>query len=50
MNLDAGYWDFFWPQLVQGLSLSLLFVPLTTITLDGTRRQSRSATRRASTT
>jgi MFS transporter, DHA2 family, multidrug resistance protein len=35
MNLDAGYWDFFWPQLVQGLSLSLLFVPLTTITLDG---------------
>jgi DHA2 family multidrug resistance protein len=35
LNLDAGYWDFFWPQLVQGLALSLLFVPLTTLTLDG---------------
>ena len=35
MNLDAGYWDFFWPQLLQGLALSLLFVPLTTLTLDG---------------
>jgi DHA2 family multidrug resistance protein len=35
LSLDAGYWDFFWPQLVQGLALSLLFVPLTTLTLDG---------------
>ena len=35
LNLDAGYWDFFWPQFVQGLALSLLFVPLTTLTLDG---------------
>jgi MFS transporter, DHA2 family, multidrug resistance protein len=35
LNIDAGFWDFFWPQLVQGLALSLLFVPLTTLTLDG---------------
>lgn len=35
LNLQAGYWDFFWPQLVQGLALSLLFVPLTTLTMDG---------------
>jgi DHA2 family multidrug resistance protein len=34
LNLYSGYWDVFWPQLVQGLSLALLFVPLTTITLD----------------
>ncbi|HUY12507.1 MAG TPA: DHA2 family efflux MFS transporter permease subunit [Terriglobia bacterium] len=34
LNLHAGYWDFFWPQLVMGLSLGLLFVPLTTITMD----------------
>ncbi len=32
LNLNAGYWDIFWPQLLQGTSLGLLFVPLTTIT------------------
>ncbi len=34
LNLDAGYWDLFWPQFIQGLGLGLLFVPLTTITMD----------------
>src|SRR5437763_4547905 len=24
LSLDADYWDFFWPQFIQGLSLSLL--------------------------
>ena len=33
LNLNAGYWDFFWPQFLQGLALSMLFVPLTTITM-----------------
>ncbi|MGC1904218.1 MAG: DHA2 family efflux MFS transporter permease subunit [Candidatus Acidiferrum sp.] len=33
LNLSAGYWDFFWPQLEMGLSLGLVFVPLTTITM-----------------
>ncbi len=33
LSLDAGYWDFFWPQFIQGVALSLLFVPLTTITM-----------------
>jgi MFS transporter, DHA2 family, multidrug resistance protein len=32
LNLSAGYWDIFWPQLLQGTSMGLLFVPLTTIT------------------
>jgi len=32
LNLNAGYWDIFWPQLLQGASIGLLFVPLTTIT------------------
>jgi DHA2 family multidrug resistance protein len=32
INLNAGYWDVFWPQLLQGTSMGLLFVPLTTIT------------------
>jgi DHA2 family multidrug resistance protein len=40
LNLDAGYWDVFWPQLVQGISLALLFVPLTTITMDPIPRES----------
>jgi DHA2 family multidrug resistance protein len=33
LDLNAGYWDFFWPQFIQGISLSFLFVPLTTITM-----------------
>ena len=34
LNLNAGYWDFFWPQFFQGVSMALLFVPLTTATMD----------------
>ena len=33
INLNAGFWDIFWPQFLQGVSLSLLFVPLTTVTM-----------------
>ena len=32
LNMNAGYWEIFWPQLLQGTSMGLLFVPLTTIT------------------
>jgi DHA2 family multidrug resistance protein len=34
LNLQAGYWDVFWPQLVQGIGMSLLFVPLTTVAMN----------------
>ena len=34
LNLSAGYWDIFWPQFIQGMSLGLIFVPLTTISMD----------------
>ena len=34
LNLTAGYWDIFWPQFFQGLALSMVFVPLTTISMD----------------
>src|ERR1039457_5521325 len=34
LNLNAGYWDIFWPQFVQGAALAMLFVPLTTATMD----------------
>ena len=37
LNLQAGYWDYFWPQLVQGFAMAFLFVPLTTLTMDGIR-------------
>jgi DHA2 family multidrug resistance protein len=32
VNLNAGYWDVFWPQFVQGMSMGFVFVPLTTVT------------------
>jgi len=34
LNLNLGYWNIFWPQFLQGLSMALVFVPLTTITMD----------------
>jgi DHA2 family multidrug resistance protein len=39
LDLSAGYWDVFWPQFLQGISLALLFVPLTTITMDPIPRE-----------
>jgi MFS transporter, DHA2 family, multidrug resistance protein len=39
LNLSAGYWDIFWPQIVQGVSLGFLFVPLTTTTMDPIPRE-----------
>src|SRR5438132_10580906 len=39
LNLNAGYWDIFWPQLIQGAGMSMLFVPLTTVTMDPIPRE-----------
>jgi DHA2 family multidrug resistance protein len=39
LSLSAGYWDFFWPQLFMGLSLGLIFVPLTTISMAPIRKE-----------
>ncbi|MEO9170009.1 MAG: DHA2 family efflux MFS transporter permease subunit [Candidatus Baltobacteraceae bacterium] len=33
LNAQAGYWDVFWPRLVQGFGLGFLFVPLSTVSL-----------------
>jgi MFS transporter, DHA2 family, multidrug resistance protein len=33
LNLNAGYWDIFWPQALQGTGMALTFVPLTTATM-----------------
>jgi DHA2 family multidrug resistance protein len=39
LNLKAGYWDIFWPQLLQGGGLALLFVPLTTVAMANIARE-----------
>jgi len=39
LNLNAGYWDFFWPQFVQGAGMALLFTPLATVSMDRIPRE-----------
>ena len=33
LNQYAGYWDIYWPRVLQGFALGFLFVPLTTSAL-----------------
>ena len=39
VNLNAGYWDVFVPQFIQGMSMGFVFVPLTTVTHDTIPRE-----------
>jgi DHA2 family multidrug resistance protein len=39
LNLNAGYWDIFWPQFLQGAGMALLFVPLTTVAMASISRE-----------
>jgi DHA2 family multidrug resistance protein len=32
-NLGIGYWDLFWPQILQGFAIGLVFVPLAVVTM-----------------
>jgi MFS transporter, DHA2 family, multidrug resistance protein len=32
LSLNAGYWDFFWPMLIQGSAMGFVFIPLSTLT------------------
>ena len=34
MNLNSGTWDIFWYQVTQGMGMSFIFVPLTTLTMN----------------
>jgi DHA2 family multidrug resistance protein len=34
LNMNVGYWDFFWPLIIQGVAMGFMFIPLTTITND----------------
>jgi len=35
LNLQAGYWDIFWAQVFQGISMSFLFIPLMAMSMAG---------------
>jgi DHA2 family multidrug resistance protein len=39
INLSAGYWDIFWPQLLQGSAMGLLFIPLSTMSMASIPRE-----------
>jgi DHA2 family multidrug resistance protein len=38
-SLDVGFWNFWWPLMMQGAALGLVFVPLTTVTNDPIPRE-----------
>ena len=38
LTQDAGYWDLFWMQVIRGLSMASLFVPLSVAALAGVER------------
>ena len=38
-SLDVGFWNFWWPLMIQGAGLGLIFVPLTTVTNDPIPRE-----------
>lgn len=33
LNLNAGYWDIFWPQVFQGIALSSIMIPLMAVSM-----------------
>jgi DHA2 family multidrug resistance protein len=39
LNLNAGYWDIFWPQVLQGAAMAFLFIPLMTTSMSGIHRE-----------
>ena len=38
-SLQVGFWNFWWPLMLQGAGLGLIFVPLTTVTNDPIPRE-----------
>ncbi len=39
LNLNAGYWDIFWPQVVQGGAMAFLFIPLMATSMSGIAKE-----------
>ena len=39
LNLNAGFWDIFWAQVLQGVALAFLFIPLMALAMSHIRRR-----------
>jgi MFS transporter, DHA2 family, multidrug resistance protein len=39
LNLNAGYWDIFWPQVIQGGAMAFLFIPLMATSMSGISKE-----------
>ncbi len=39
LNLNAGYWDIFWPQIIQGAAMAFLFMPLMATSMSGITKE-----------
>ncbi len=39
VNLNAGYWDIFWPQVIQGGAMAFLFIPLMAVSMSGIAKE-----------
>ncbi len=39
LNLNAGYWDIFWPQVLQGGAMSCVFIPLSAAAMSHISRE-----------
>ncbi len=39
LNLNAGYWDIFWPQVLQGAAMAFMFVPLSAASMSHVPRE-----------
>ncbi|MGH7738497.1 MAG: DHA2 family efflux MFS transporter permease subunit [Candidatus Tyrphobacter sp.] len=43
LNQQTGYWDVFWPRVIQGLGMGFLFVPISTMMLAPVPREELAA-------
>jgi DHA2 family multidrug resistance protein len=39
LNLNAGYWDIFWPQVLQGGAMACMFIPLSAAAMSHVSRE-----------
>jgi DHA2 family multidrug resistance protein len=39
LNLNAGYWDIFWPQVIQGGAMAFLFIPLMAVSMSNIAKE-----------
>ena len=39
LNLQAGFWDIFWPQVLQGVAMAFMFIPLMTLAMARIQRE-----------